>query len=137
MAAPDLVIVDVNEAYLRATGRSREDLVGRHVFEAFPDTRPDGVRSRGASSGRVPGTGEADVMAVPQMPSRAPAAAPRTGTTGRPPCARVFPGSRLPPLMRPVQCPSGRDGEQRAAPRPGRFARSQPRPHTGTAVTGS
>ncbi|MER6615669.1 PAS domain-containing protein [Streptomyces xantholiticus] len=54
MAAPDLVIVDVNEAYLRATGRSREDLVGRHVFEAFPDTRPDGVRSGGPRRGGCP-----------------------------------------------------------------------------------
>ncbi|MEV5973977.1 SpoIIE family protein phosphatase [Streptomyces sp. NPDC051921] len=66
--APDLVIVDVNEAYLRATGRTREDLVGRHLFDAFPDNpadpEADGVRNLGASLGRVLATGETDTMAV-------------------------------------------------------------------------
>ncbi|MEU2157972.1 SpoIIE family protein phosphatase [Streptomyces sp. NPDC019396] len=66
--APDLVIVDVNKAYLRATGRTREDLLGRHVFEAFPDNpadpAADGVRNLRASLGRVLATGQADTMAV-------------------------------------------------------------------------
>lgn len=66
--APDLVIVDVNMAYLRATGRIREDLVGQHVFAAFPDNPADpdadGVRNVGASLGRVLATGQVDVLAV-------------------------------------------------------------------------
>ncbi|MFG2895945.1 PP2C family protein-serine/threonine phosphatase [Streptomyces zaomyceticus] len=66
--APDLVIVDVNDAYLRATGRTRADLLGQHVFDAFPDNPADpdadGVKNLGASLGRVMATGEADTMAV-------------------------------------------------------------------------
>ncbi|MFD7965355.1 PP2C family protein-serine/threonine phosphatase [Streptomyces zaomyceticus] len=66
--APDLVIVDVNDAYLRATGRTRADLLGQHVFDAFPDNPADpdadGVKNLGASLGRVLATGETDTMAV-------------------------------------------------------------------------
>ncbi|MEV6024846.1 SpoIIE family protein phosphatase [Streptomyces sp. NPDC052036] len=66
--APDLVIVEVNEAYLSATGRTRETLLGRHVFEALPDNpadpHADGVRNLKASLHRVLVTGEPDTMAV-------------------------------------------------------------------------
>lgn len=34
---PDLRIVDANSAYLRELGRGRHELVGRPVFEAFPE----------------------------------------------------------------------------------------------------
>lgn len=65
---PDLVIVEFNEAYLRATGRTGEDLVGQYVFDAFPDNPADpgadGVRNLKASWGRVLATGEADVLAA-------------------------------------------------------------------------
>lgn len=33
---PDLVVAAANEAYLRATGRSREEVIGRPIFAAFP-----------------------------------------------------------------------------------------------------
>ncbi|WP_165498118.1 HWE histidine kinase domain-containing protein [Siculibacillus lacustris] len=33
----ELRFVDMNATYLAVTGRSREDLIGRHVFEAFPE----------------------------------------------------------------------------------------------------
>ncbi|MFE2023059.1 PP2C family protein-serine/threonine phosphatase [Streptomyces sp. NPDC059499] len=66
--APNLVIVEVNEAYLRATGRTEEDLIGKYVFDAFPDNPADpdadGVRNLKASWGRVLATGRADVLAV-------------------------------------------------------------------------
>ncbi|MGX1950984.1 PP2C family protein-serine/threonine phosphatase [Streptomyces sp. CB02115] len=66
--APDLVIVDVNLAYLRATGRTWEDLVGQYVFDAFPDNPADPdadwVRNVEASFGRVLAAGEADVLAM-------------------------------------------------------------------------
>ena len=39
-----LFIVEVNDAYLKATGRIREQLVGRNVFNAFPDS-PDNANS--------------------------------------------------------------------------------------------
>ncbi|MER7790409.1 SpoIIE family protein phosphatase [Streptomyces sp. NPDC097640] len=65
---PDLVIVAVNEAYLRATRTRRGDLLGRHIFDAFPDNPADpqatGTRNLGASLKRVLATGERDSMAL-------------------------------------------------------------------------
>ncbi|MBB1243519.1 SpoIIE family protein phosphatase [Streptomyces durbertensis] len=65
---PDLVIVDANEAYRRATDRTREDLVGQYVFDAFPDNpadpEADGVRNLHASLHRVLRAKEPDTMAV-------------------------------------------------------------------------
>lgn len=65
---PDLVIVDVNEAYLRATERSRQDLLGQYLFDAFPDNPADpdadGVRNLNASLHRVLKSRERDVMAL-------------------------------------------------------------------------
>ncbi|MGV4891735.1 protein phosphatase [Streptomyces sp. NWU49] len=53
----DLVIADVNEAYAETTGCRREDLLGRHMFEAFPDNpadpEADGVQNLRASLQRV------------------------------------------------------------------------------------
>jgi serine phosphatase RsbU (regulator of sigma subunit) len=43
---PDLVIADANDAYLANVGRTREDLVGRPVFEAFPP-EPDTLDDHG------------------------------------------------------------------------------------------
>ncbi|MET7289389.1 SpoIIE family protein phosphatase [Streptomyces sp. NPDC005573] len=66
--SPDLVIVDANAAYCRATRHTRADLVGRHVFDVFPenpaDPHPEGVRNLSASFDRVLTTREPDVMAV-------------------------------------------------------------------------
>ena len=45
---PDLVIADANEAYLQVVGRSRDDLIGRPVFEAFPP-QPDALDESGVS----------------------------------------------------------------------------------------
>ncbi|MGW0698527.1 PP2C family protein-serine/threonine phosphatase [Streptomyces sp. NPDC002867] len=64
----DLVIVEVNQAYLDATRRTREDLVGKYIFDAFPDNPSDpdadGVRNLSASLHRVLTTGEPDTMAL-------------------------------------------------------------------------
>jgi serine phosphatase RsbU (regulator of sigma subunit) len=38
---PDLVIVEANHAYLVATGRTREELIGRNLFDAFPESAAD------------------------------------------------------------------------------------------------
>lgn len=41
LLTPELVIVSANRAYLVATAREETDLVGRHVFDAFPDDPDD------------------------------------------------------------------------------------------------
>ncbi|MFE1910258.1 PP2C family protein-serine/threonine phosphatase [Streptomyces anandii] len=65
---PDLVIADVNDAYLAVTRRTHEELVGLHVFDAFPDNpadpEADGVRNLGESLRRVIATGRPDTMAL-------------------------------------------------------------------------
>ncbi|AWN25407.1 SpoIIE family protein phosphatase [Streptomyces sp. NEAU-S7GS2] len=65
---PDLVIVEVNQAYLDATRRTRNDLLGRHIFDAFPDNpadpEADGVRNLNASLHRVLTSREPDTMAL-------------------------------------------------------------------------
>ena len=38
---PDLMIVAVSEAYSRATMTKREEILGRHLFEVFPDNPDD------------------------------------------------------------------------------------------------
>ena len=37
----DLNIISANDAYLRSTGRTESDLVGRYVFDAFPENPDD------------------------------------------------------------------------------------------------
>jgi PAS domain S-box-containing protein len=73
---PDLVILDANEAYCRATGRRREDLIGRYLFDAFPDNPADpdadGIRNLNASLHRVLRSGEPDTMAVQKYDIPAP-----------------------------------------------------------------
>jgi serine phosphatase RsbU (regulator of sigma subunit) len=66
--SPDLVIVEVNQGYLDATMRKRDELIGQHVFDAFPDNpadpEADGVRNLDASLHRVLLTREPDTMAL-------------------------------------------------------------------------
>ncbi len=65
---PDLMIVEVNQAYLQATGRRREDLIGKGVFEAFPanpaDPEADGVHRLKASLVQARDTKRPDTMPV-------------------------------------------------------------------------
>jgi PAS domain-containing protein len=67
---PEFKIADMNLAYLQVSGRSREDLLGRHVFEVFPDNPDDpdasGVQNLGESLRRVLATGEPDALAFQQ-----------------------------------------------------------------------
>ncbi|MEU6340905.1 SpoIIE family protein phosphatase [Streptomyces sp. NPDC046977] len=64
---PHLVIVAVNQAYLEATGRTRDDLLGQYLFDAFPDNpadpQADGVRNLNASLERVLAFRTSDTMA--------------------------------------------------------------------------
>ncbi|MGZ5202563.1 MAG: ATP-binding protein [Telluria sp.] len=45
---PQLIIVEANDAYLRAIGAGASDVIGRHVLEAFP-TNPDDPASTDAA----------------------------------------------------------------------------------------
>ncbi|GGQ62887.1 PAS domain-containing sensor histidine kinase [Couchioplanes azureus] len=66
--SPELVIMDVSDAYLAATMRTREELVGRPLFEAFPDNPADpaagGVAALDDSLQRVLRDGVTDMMAI-------------------------------------------------------------------------
>lgn len=75
----DLVIVAVSDAYLHATMTRRDDIVGRGVFEVFPDN-PDDPTATGegnlrASLQRVRQSLVADTMAVQKYDVRRPEAA--------------------------------------------------------------
>lgn len=76
---PDLVIVGASDAYLRATMTQRDAVVGRHLFDVFPDNPDDptatGVTNLGASLERVKRELAADPMAVQKYDIRRPAAA--------------------------------------------------------------
>lgn len=64
----ELVYVDANEDFQRLSGRTREQLVGRYIFDVFPDNPNDpaatGMRDVRASMLRVVATGERDTMAL-------------------------------------------------------------------------
>jgi diguanylate cyclase (GGDEF)-like protein/PAS domain S-box-containing protein len=67
LLTPDLVIRDANAAYLAAVGRSREELLGRQLFDAFPgsDASEEGGGSAvRASIERALTTRQPDTMAV-------------------------------------------------------------------------
>ena len=76
---PDLAIAAVNEAYLTATMTKREDIVGRGLFEVFPDNPDDpaatGVRNLRTSLNRVRERLAPDTMAVQKYDIRRPEAA--------------------------------------------------------------
>jgi PAS domain-containing protein len=64
---PDFDIADMNLAYLQVAGRTREELLGRNAFDAFPDNPADpgasGVRDLTESLRRVLATGKPDMLA--------------------------------------------------------------------------
>ena len=59
----ELRYVEVNQAYAATVARARQDLIGRHIFEAFPDNGDSGRLLR-ASFQRVMDTGQPDTMAL-------------------------------------------------------------------------
>ncbi|MFD1828882.1 ANTAR domain-containing protein [Streptomyces desertarenae] len=73
-----LVIRDVNRAYAAVTLREREELIGRHMFDAFPDNPhdpgADGVRNLDASFRRVLEERAPDTMGVQRYDIPHPAA---------------------------------------------------------------
>ncbi len=73
---PDLTIVAVSDAYLRATMTKREEILGRGVFDVFPDNPDDpsatGVRNLRTSLQRVIQDKTLDTMAVQKYDIRKP-----------------------------------------------------------------
>jgi PAS domain-containing protein len=65
---PDLRVAEANDAYLKATGRSRESIIDLHMFEAFPDSphdpAADGVAKLSESFDRVLQSNTCDVMTL-------------------------------------------------------------------------
>jgi len=76
--APDLTIVAASDAYLRATMTRRETILGRGLFDVFPDNPDDpaasGVGNLRASLERVLRSRAPDTMAVQKYDVRRPAA---------------------------------------------------------------
>ncbi len=74
--APDYKIVAVSDAYLKATMTRREAILGRGLFEVFPDNpddpRADGSRNLRASIERVAARREPDTMAIQKYDVRRP-----------------------------------------------------------------
>ena len=74
---PDLTIVAVTDAYTAATMTRRDDILGRGLFEVFPDNPDDpaatGVGNLRASLDRVRSELVADTMAVQKYDIRRPA----------------------------------------------------------------
>ncbi|MFN8650358.1 MAG: PAS domain S-box protein [Gemmatimonadales bacterium] len=74
--SPDLSIVAVSDAYLAATMTQRARILGRNLFEVFPDNPDDpdatGTANLLASLDRVLRSGQADTMAVQRYDIRRP-----------------------------------------------------------------
>ncbi|MFF1718399.1 PP2C family protein-serine/threonine phosphatase [Streptomyces sviceus] len=100
LLTPELVYADVNEEFLRMARRRREEVVGRYLFDVFPDNPNEpastGMRNLAASLRRVVETGERDAMALQrydvEVPGRpgvweerywSPCNAPVLGTDGK------------------------------------------------------
>lgn len=73
---PGLRIANINDAYARVTFTNRSDIVGRSLFEIFPDNPDDaladGVSNLYASLRTVVKTGQAHAMAVQRYDIRDP-----------------------------------------------------------------
>jgi signal transduction histidine kinase len=73
---PDFTITAASDAYLRATMTRREDILGRHLFDVFPDNPDDpaatGTRNLSASLARVLDAGVADTMSIQKYDIRRP-----------------------------------------------------------------
>jgi PAS domain S-box-containing protein len=73
---PDLTIVAVSDAYLKATMTTREGILGRGMFEVFPDNpadpTADGVSNLRASLNRVLQGAVTDTMAIQRYDVRRP-----------------------------------------------------------------
>ena len=76
LLSPDLKIIGVTNAYLNATMTRKADIVGRYLFDVFPDNPDDpgadGVNNLRASLNRVLATKLADEMPIQKYDVRRP-----------------------------------------------------------------
>jgi PAS domain S-box-containing protein len=76
VVTPQLVIAAVSDGYLLATMTKRDQIIGRHLFDVFPDNPDDstanGISNLSASLTRVLTQQTPDVMAVQQYDIRRP-----------------------------------------------------------------
>jgi signal transduction histidine kinase len=76
--APRFTIIGATDAYLQATMTVREEIIGRGLFEIFPDDpddpAPTGVSNLAAFLQRVLASRHADTMAIQKYPVRRPTA---------------------------------------------------------------
>ncbi|WP_454315758.1 PP2C family protein-serine/threonine phosphatase [Streptomyces phaeoluteigriseus] len=76
LLTPGLVYADANDEFLRVSGRRRDQVVGRHFSEVFPDNPRDpaasGMRNLEASLRRVMATGQRDAMALQRYDVESP-----------------------------------------------------------------
>src|SRR4051794_41140678 len=74
---PDFTIVDASDSYLAATLQQRDQIVGRPLFEIFPDNpadrSSDGVSNLRASLQRALARKQPDTMAVQKYDIQTPA----------------------------------------------------------------
>jgi PAS domain S-box-containing protein len=74
--APDLTIVAVSDSYLSVTMTEREEILGRNIFDVFPDNPDDptatGVTNLAASLERVLADRTTDVMEIQKYDIRRP-----------------------------------------------------------------
>ncbi|MFD9501291.1 PP2C family protein-serine/threonine phosphatase [Streptomyces sp. NPDC060035] len=122
----DLVYADTNEAYVQTSGRTRDQMIGRYLFDVFPDNPNDpaatGRRNLQGSLLRVAATGERDAMALqrydvecPDRPGRweerywSPVNAPVLGPDGR--VALLL--HRVEEVTELIRARGGRDGGDR------------------------
>jgi PAS domain S-box-containing protein len=100
LLTPEFIMADMNQAFLEKAGRTREELLGRHVFDAFPDNPSDpdatGVRNLSASLRQVLATGESHMMELQKYDVEVP------GSPGR------FARRYWTPINAPVLGPDGR-----------------------------
>lgn len=68
LITPELMFADANDEFLRMSARTREQVVGRYLFDVFPDNPNNpaatGMRNLEASLQRVLSTGERDAVAL-------------------------------------------------------------------------
>jgi PAS domain S-box-containing protein len=74
--SPDLTIAEVSDAYLKATMTNRSEIIGRYLFDVFPDNPDDktatGVSNLHASLNYVLHNGTAHTMAIQKYDIRRP-----------------------------------------------------------------
>ncbi len=95
LLTPDLVYADADEEFLRMSGRTREQVVGRFLFDVFPDNPHDpaatGMRNLETSLRRVLSTGERDAMALQrydvESTARPESGSSATGARSTRPCS--------------------------------------------------